>query len=76
MCLQPKGASHCGRINTDLLPPGGFIAEAMDFAVVAATERDRKFITDFAAECRGLRKAQMVSISGPPAADEARLLGD
>ncbi|MGB6288308.1 MAG: hypothetical protein WBG18_28425 [Xanthobacteraceae bacterium] len=46
----------------------------MDFAVVAATERDRKFITDFAAECRGLRKAQMVSISRTSAADQAWLL--
>src|SRR5215472_1866870 len=48
MRLQPQHASGGCRINTELVPPRGFVAAAMDLAVVPATERDSEFITDLA----------------------------
>ena len=43
---------------------------------MAAAQRNGEFITDFAPECSHLGKAEMVSIDGPAAADEAGVLGD
>jgi hypothetical protein len=76
MCLQPKDPSGRGRIDTGLLPPGGFIAAAMDLAVMSPAKRNRKLIADLAAKRRRLRKSQMVSISRSSAANQTRLLGD
>lgn len=42
--------------------------------MVSATERNGKLIADFAAECPALRKAQMVSIRGASATNQAWLL--
>jgi hypothetical protein len=75
MCLQPKSASSFGRIDMRLIPPGGFVTAAMHFAMMSATERDRELVADLAAERRYLGKTQIMGISRPPAADEARLLG-
>jgi hypothetical protein len=47
----------------------------MHFAMMSATERDRELVADLAAERRYLGKTQIMGISRPPAADEARLLG-
>jgi hypothetical protein len=52
MCLQPKGTSRSGRVNTGFLPPRCFIAAAMDFAMMSSTERNGELIADFAAERR------------------------
>ena len=69
MRLQPKGTSRCGWIDTDLAPPGGFIATAMHFAVVTPAQWNGELITDLPSECRRLCKAQMMRIGGAPAAD-------
>jgi len=76
MCAQPQHTSGIGRINIHLFPPRGFIAAAMDFAMMAPTKRDSKLIADLAAKRRGLRKAQMVGVRRTAAADETGLLGD
>src|SRR6516165_8611371 len=76
MTLQPQDPSQNGRINARLFPPCCFIATAVDFSMMAATQGDRELIADLAAERRCLGKAQMMGIGGTPAADEARLLGD
>ena len=76
MSLEPQDASGARRIDPDLLPPDGFIATAMHFAMVAATERDRELIADLAPQCRCLRKAKVMSISGTATANQARLLGN
>ena len=47
---------------------------SMQLAMMAPAERHREFVADLAAERRGLGKAQMVWIGGPPATDQARLL--
>jgi len=38
MCLQPQHAGGCGRIDTYLGPPTGFVATAMDLAMVSPAE--------------------------------------
>jgi hypothetical protein len=50
-------------------PPGRFIAAPMEFAMVTAAERNSEFIADLAAKCLALRKAQMMCIRRPAAAD-------
>ena len=52
MGLQPQRASGDGRIDTGLIPPGGFIAAAMDLAMMSPAERNRELIADLAAERR------------------------
>jgi hypothetical protein len=51
MCLQPKDASRSDRIDAGLLPPDGFIATAMHFAVMSSAKRNRKLVADLAAKC-------------------------
>jgi hypothetical protein len=50
MCFQPEDSSGSGRVDPGPSPPRGFIAMAMDFAMVPPTERDRELIADFASE--------------------------
>ena len=76
MGFQPQRASDDGRIDTGLIPPRVFITAVMNFAVVAATERDGEFIADLAAKRATLRRSQMMGIGGTAAADKARLLGN
>src|ERR1700746_1963761 len=48
----------------------------MDLAVMSPAERDGELIADLAAECRCLRKSQMMCVCRAPTADQARLFGD
>jgi hypothetical protein len=50
MCFQPQRTSTGGRIDAGLVPPGCLVTATMDLAVMSATERDREFIADFAAD--------------------------
>ena len=56
-------------------PPFAFLAGAMQFAMMRAAERDRKFIADLLRKSARLRKAQMVRVAGLAAADETGLFG-
>ena len=76
MRLQPQRAGGDGRIDTGLLPPSGFIATAMDLAVVAPAQRHGELIAHFSPERAVLREPQMMGIGGPAAANQARLFGD
>jgi hypothetical protein len=49
MTLQPQDTGRNGRINACLFPPCRFLATAVDFSMMAATQWDRELITDFAA---------------------------
>ena len=75
MGLQPQRAGSDGRIDTGLFPPRGFIATAMDLAVVATAQRHGELIAHFSPERAVLREPQMMGIGGPAAADQARLFG-
>jgi hypothetical protein len=48
----------------------------MHLTMMATAEGDGELITDLAAECSALSKAQMVSVAGLPAAHETRLCRD
>jgi hypothetical protein len=50
MTLQPQDTGGNGRINARPFPPCRFIATAVNFAMMAATQWDRELIADFAAE--------------------------
>ena len=74
VCRQPQRAGVHSRIDTGLDPPGGFIAAAMDLAMMAAAQRHGEFVADLAAERPVLRKAKVMGIRGAPAAAQTRLL--
>jgi hypothetical protein len=57
MGLKPQHSSHSRRINPELAPPRGFIAAAVDRAMVSATQRDRELIADLAAKGAALGKS-------------------
>ena len=57
-------------------PPSGFIAVAMDLAMMAPAQRDRELVAHFASEGPGLGEAQVMRIAWLPSADQARLLGN
>jgi hypothetical protein len=69
MTLQPQNTGGNGRINACLFPPCRFIATAVDFSMMAATQGDRELIADFAAKRPRLRKSQMMGVRWPAAAD-------
>jgi hypothetical protein len=62
--LFPKARSNCDRIGADFLPPGAFVANAVDGAMMAAAKRHRELIADLAAERPRLHEAQMVRVGG------------
>src|SRR5262245_60210299 len=70
-CLLPKPAGKLHGIDPGGLPPGAFVAWAMRGPVMRAAERDREFITRFAAQRAWLHVAQMVGIGWLAAAHEA-----
>src|SRR5262249_39467445 len=56
MGFKPEDAGGRERIYAGSLPPPLFIAAAMDLTVMAAAERHRELIADFATERTRLRK--------------------
>jgi len=52
MGLEPQCARGDGRINTNPMPPGGFVTAMVDFAMMASTERDGELVADLATERR------------------------
>src|SRR5262249_32911110 len=74
MCIHPNRACGACRIETEFLPPPGFITVTVQLAMMSPAQRHRELVADLAAECTRLREAQMVWIGRPPAADQARLL--
>jgi hypothetical protein len=50
MTLQPQNTRGNGRINACLFPPCRFIATAVDFSMMAATQGDRELIAYLAAK--------------------------
>ena len=73
---EPQDAGDNSRINLSLSPPCGFIAAAVNLAMVPPTQRHRELVTDLAPESRRLREAQMVSVRGVSPTDESGLLGN
>jgi hypothetical protein len=76
MRANPQDAGDNSRINLSLSPPCGFIAAAVNFAMVPPTQRHRELVTNLAPESRRLRKAQVVSVCGVSPANKTGLLGN
>ncbi len=76
MGVQPQYAGREGRINSDALPPRGFIAATMDLAMVSAAQWNGVLIADLSAECPALGKSEVVGIRGSATANQTRVLGD
>ncbi len=76
MSLQPQDAGCRGWIDSCPPPPLCFIAATMDFAMMPPAQWHCEFVTHLAAKRSRLSEAQMVGVRRPPAADQARLLGN
>lgn len=62
MGFEPQRARRHGRIDPDLPPSSGFIVAAMDFAMVAPTQRGRELVADLLLSRR--REHEMVFLKG------------
>ena len=77
MGLQPKlRARLTVGLDSNFFPPRGFVATAMNLAMMTAAQWDSEFIAHFAAERWALREAKVVGVRRLSAADQTRLLGD
>jgi len=76
MRLNPELPRGADRVDTFSAPPIGFIAGAVQFAMMATAERHGEFVADLDPETSGLRKAQRVGIARLPGTDQAGLPGD
>jgi hypothetical protein len=65
--------SYPDRIDLVALPPCDLITLSVECAMVTAAQRDYIFITDPAAERAGLSEPNMMGVTRPPSADQARL---
>ena len=74
--LQPKGVRDWHRVDAQSVPPLPLFNRAVHLTMMRPTERHREFITDFEAECPGLRKAQMVGVARLAPANNTRLCRD
>jgi hypothetical protein len=67
--------SNCDRerIDIELSPPASLVPNAVELAMVQATERDRELVGDAAAEGSRLGVSQVVRFAGLPATHRAWL---
>ena len=73
--LRPQCRGDAIRVDAEPAPPCGFIASAVDLAMVSAAERHRELVAHFATERPRLRRPKMMGIRGLTAADKAGLRG-
>jgi hypothetical protein len=64
------------RIDTGLAPPRGFVAVAMELAMMPPAKRHGELVAGFSTKRPALGKAQVVGVTGSSSADQAGLLGD
>jgi hypothetical protein len=71
--LRPQCGSDGEGIDTGLVPPFGFVAAAVDLAMVNPAERHRKLVAHPAPERRILGKPEVVRVSRLAATDQTWL---
>jgi hypothetical protein len=71
--LRPQRRSEGEGVDTDLVPPFGFITAPVDLAMVNPAERHRKFVAHPAPERRILGKPEVVRVSRLAATDQTWL---
>jgi len=74
--FEPQRPSDGGWIDPGVPPPCGFIATPVDLAMVSSAQRNGELIADLAPEGSALGKAEVVSIHGSSAADQAGVPDD
>ena len=74
--LPPKVERDRKRIHADSRPPRGFVAIAMQLAVMESADGDRVLVADFPAEGARLGEADVVRFARRAAADGAGLVCD
>ena len=74
--LSPQLGGGFDRIDAGVLPPGCFVADAVDEPVMDAAERDREFVAGLAAKRPRLQMPEVMRVRWLAAADQAGLLGD
>jgi hypothetical protein len=71
--VEAQSFRDLDRIDRCRTPPGLFVAVPMNVAVMRSAQRRREFIADLAPHRAGLRKPQMVGVSGASPANQTRL---
>jgi hypothetical protein len=69
----PKGCRNGKGIDFLLVPPGAFIAAAMELAMMEPADGNGKFVADLASHRSLLGKFDVMSVRRAPPADETRL---
>ena len=73
--LEPERAGGADGIDPGILPPCGFVAAAVDLAMMAAAQRDGELIADLASERAVLREPKMMRIRGLAPTNQTWLFG-
>jgi hypothetical protein len=76
VCLGPQLRGRGEWIGAKAPPPLGFIATAMNFAVVNTAERNRELVAHLASKRRVLGKPNMMRIRRLPPTDKTGLPGN
>jgi hypothetical protein len=76
VCLFPELPRYTQGVDFMLVPPPNFVAGLVQLPMVATAKRHRKLVADFEAQGSRLRKAQVMRITGLPAADDTGLGGN
>ena len=74
--MRPQSCGNEMRVDTNPVPPCGFVAAAVDLAMVNTAERHRELVAHFATERPRLRRSKMMGIRGLTATDKAGLRGN
>jgi hypothetical protein len=74
--LLPEPERDRQGIDVDLLPPGGFVAVAVHFAVVSTAYGHCELVAHLAAERSLLREPEVMRFRRQASANDARLSGD
>ena len=74
--LSPKLTGGLDWLDPGILPPGGFIADAVHQPMMDAAERHRKLVARLTAERARLHEPKMMRVGRLATTEEAGLLGD
>jgi hypothetical protein len=71
--LLPEPPGDGERVQPHVVPPGAFVADIVQLAVVRAAERHGELVANLGAERLRLSEADVMRIRGGAAAQDARL---
>jgi hypothetical protein len=74
MCLGPERPSYVSGVGPCVAPPCGFITGSVHFAMMAAAQRNDKFVAHLSPERRMLREPKVMRVRRLAPANQAGLL--